>query len=337
MKTPRFNSQECSYERCEDCLLFPYCETCYNEICLFENCNLFCGRCPVKCHRSPDIDFEQEADLQNLQVNKPIPALNARCAWFPTVRKNSLLRKLDLEIVAVKFEEIYNFKSNTIRAYDLHRFFDLPKSTKIILTFNIKDRILEKLWLTFRRGLLKLMLKELKVDYICSPNFSNYFDTPRYQWWRNVWRSISMANEFQELGFKIILDISSPVPAMHKYLLELIKRSKVKTLIFNCQTLKLNRYKEFAYDRFKFFDQLPGDVEFIICGLTSFREARLIYETLHRRFYFTSSSPYFKAVCQQTLRSHRRISKQPLDLMREYFGFYNQLHLRLRHAHKHTG
>ena len=271
--------------------------------------------------------------MQRLEYSKPVSPLGAQCAWFPTIRKNSLLRKLSLEVVAVKFEEIYNFKSNSLRALDLHEFFNLPVKTRIILTFNVPDKILEKLWLTFRRGLLTLMFRDLKVDYICSPNFSNYFDTPRYQWWRNIWRSVTMGNEFQKLGYNVIMDASSPVPATHKYLVSLARRSKVKTLIFNCQTLKLDRHKADARKRMEYFDALPQDAEFIICGMTSIKEAKPIYEILHRRIYFTSTSPYLRAICRQSLRWHYKLNKDPLTLMEEYFNFYNQLHLRLRNAY----
>jgi len=275
--------------------------------------------------------------MHGLRLHKPIPPLNARCAWFPTVRKNPALRGIPLEVAAIKFEEIYNERSGLIREYDLHAYLEIPLKTKIIVTFNIKDKILENLWLTFRRGLLKLLLKPLKADYICSPNFSCYFDTPRYAWWRNIWRNVMIAREFQELGFKVILDVSSPVQATHNYYIDLIEKNRIKCLMFNCQTLKLNRHKRFAYERFRVFDRLPMDVEFIITGLTSLKEAEPIYKTLHRKIYFTSSSPFLKAICQQTLRSHRRVTESAENLARKYFAYFNNLHLGLRNAYKHTG
>lgn len=320
----------CSYEVCETCLLFRYCETCYNETCLFEECNQFCGRCPVTCHSNPDPHFE-EVDLAKLQVARSTAAFNFKCAWFPTIRKNPLLKKIHLEVVAVKFEEVYNFKSGLMRALDLHDYFELPLKTKIILTFNIPDKILEKIWLIFLQKSFKLIIKGLKVDYICSPNFSNFFDTPRYQYWRNIWRSIKMTNELIELGHNVIFDVSSPVPATHRYYIKLIKRSRINSLVFNCQTTKLNRYKQLVYERFKFFNSLDNKIPFIITGLTSKAESLPIYKALpNRLIYFTSTSPYLKAICQHTLSTHRKVNQSPLELLRIYFAMMQKLHEGLR-------
>lgn len=319
----------CSYEQCEICPLFEHCETCYNETCLFEECSGFCGRCPITCHSNPDPDFE-EIDLNELKVSNQDFSFDFNCHWFPTIRKNPLLKKLKLELVAVKFEEVYNFRSGLMRTLDLHDYFELSDKTKIMLTFNIPDRILEKIWLTFQKKTFRLIIKGLKVDFICSPNFSNFFDTPRYQYWRNIWRSVEMTNQLIELGHNVIFDVSSPVPATHRYYVELIKRSKIKSVIFNCQTIKLNRYKELAYQRFKFFNRLKPNIPFIITGLTSKKEATPIYKTLkNRRLYFTSSSPYLKAVCQYDLNTHRRLNKKAKELLPAYFKYMEIIHKEL--------
>lgn len=309
--------KRCTYEKCEICPLFEYCETCYNELCFFENCNQYCKKCLVTCHSNPDPFFE-EISLVSLKVETTAP-INFSCLWFPTIRKNEIIKGFGFEVVAVKFEEIYNFRSGLMRALDLHDYFELTKNTKIIVTFNVPDRILEKLWLTFNNKSFRLLLKGLKADYVCSPNFSNYFDTPRYQYWRNIWRGVVMANELSELGHKIIFDVSSPLPATHQFYKSLIKKSNIKSLIFNCQTIRLDRYKELSIARFKEFNSLSLSIPFIINGFSTKKYISRIFSALKgRKIHFTSTSPFIRAICRQQLTKAHFADEEPKKLFLRY-------------------
>ncbi len=309
--------KRCTYERCEQCPLFELCDTCYNEVCFFENCNEYCKKCPTTCHSYPDPEFES-IDFNTLSVARTA-AVNFHSLWFPTIRKNKILKDLNFEVVAVKFEEIYNFRSGLMRTLDLHDYFSLTRNTKIIVTFNVPDKILEKLWLTFQNNSFRLLIKGLKADYVCSPNFSNYFDSPRYQYWRNIWRSVVMANELSELNHKVIFDVSSPVPATHKFYKALIEKSNIKSLIFNCQTIRLDRYKELSIERFKEFNSLPLSIPFIINGFSTRKYIKKIFAVLkRRRVHFTSTSPYIRAICRQQLTKARFADEEPRKLFLQY-------------------
>jgi len=309
--------RRCTYEKCEACPLIKFCETCYKEVCFFENCNQYCRKCPITCHSNPDPSFE-DVDLDWIKVKKTA-TVDLSCLWFPTIRKNAILKGLNLEIVAVKFEEIYNFRSGLMRALDLHDFFSLNKETKIIVTFNVPDRILEKLWLTFENKSFRLILKRLKADYVCSPNFSNFFDTPRYQYWRNIWRGVVMANELSDLGYNVIFDVSSPVPATHKFYKELITKSNIKSLMFNCQTVRLDRYKKISLERFEVFNSLPKTIPFIINGFTTKKYMKKLFSVLRgRKVYLTSTSPFIRAICQQQLTKAHFVENSPRWLFLKY-------------------
>lgn len=90
--------KRCSYERCELCPLFEFCETCYRETCLFENCNQFCGRCPITCHSNPDPEFE-EINLQKFQLTGETTTLNFEHALFQVTHQNLIQDKLKNEKV----------------------------------------------------------------------------------------------------------------------------------------------------------------------------------------------------------------------------------------------
>ncbi len=311
------NEQRCSYEKCEQCPIFSHCETCYKELCYFERCNENCRRCPVTCHSYPDPLFE-EVNLDLLQV-KNTARINYDSFWFPTIRKATTITKFPFKLVAVKFEEIYNFKSGMMRSLDLKDYFGLENSTKILVTFCIPDKILEKLWLTFQNNSFRLIIKGLKADYICSPNFSNFFDTPRYQYWRNIWRSVVMANELIDLGFNVIYDVSSPVSATHRFYKHLITKSNIQSVIFNCQTLRLDRYKKISVHRFKVFNSLDKNIPFVINGFSSQRFIKSIFTALKgRRIHFTSSAPFLRALCRQDLTKAKFVEKEPQQLFLEY-------------------
>ncbi len=206
-----------------------------------------------------------------------------------------------------------------MRALDLHDFFSLNKETKIIVTFNVPDKILEKLWLTFENKSFRLILKGLKADYVCSPNFSNFFDTPRYQYWRNIWRSVVMANELSDLGYNVIFDVSSPVPATHKFYKELIIKSNIKSLIFNCQTIRLDRYKKISLKRFEVFNSLAKTIPFIINGFTTKKYMKKLFSILRgRKVYLTSTSPFIRAICQQQLTKAHFVENSPRWLFLKY-------------------
>jgi hypothetical protein len=322
------SESRCGYEKCEYCPLFEFCETCYDEVCFYEKCNGFCGRCQVTCHSNPDKEFEK-VNLHELKIIKPIKPVSLDPCWFPTVRKNKNLEGINLKCVAIKFEEIFNLKSTTLRTLDLHDYLSLPDETKIILTFNVPDEILEKIWLTFKNDTFKLIFRGFKTDYICTPNFSNYFDTPRYQYWRNIWRSVVMTNHLLDLGHELIFDVSSPVLATHKFYIDLIQKSNIKALAFNCQTIKLQRYREFAYERFKLFNILPNDCSFFITGLCGSKESLPVYETCKERsLFFTSSSPYLKAVCQKSLDGRGNVIIGQNQLFSAYFKFFEDIHIK---------
>ena len=298
-------------------------------------CNEFCEKCLFVCHRHREVralwsgvgGFEKPVVGEGKKIGFKIPG------FFPTVWKSKVLGKTEgLKVVALNVGRIFNPASGTFRSYDVRDLLGLPLGVKVVLTFHVKDNLLNYFWKNLSSQTMFIArLKKLRVDLICSPNFSNYFESPKMGYFYNVKRSMHCARVFSDLGFAVAKDISSPCSSTDKYYLELLK-DVPQFLSFNCQLTKLERFKKIAFERFAFFHKnLPEETGFIITGFTGPRDALRVYEAAPGRdLHFTSSSIFMRALCRQAMEKREYMANEPEDLFRAYIIYQNQMHTALR-------
>lgn len=293
------------------------------------------------CHRHQDLEKLVQSiggfQLKELGVFKATFFLPE---FFPTVWGSPILSAVpekEMPWMAINIGRIFNPASGSLRSYDVRDYLGVLPSTKILLTFHVKDKLLSFFWrhLTEKTVFLASFAK-LKVDLVCSPNFSNYFEAPKFGYFYNIKRSFICAERFIDLGFNVALDVSSPCESTDRFYLDYFNKllDPPKYLSLNCQLTKLERFKKIAFQRFQALNQnLPKETEFIITGFCGQYDARRVYESCKgRKIHFTSSSAFMRALCRQALERAQIMDKEPEDLFRAYVKYYLMLHKALKES-----
>jgi hypothetical protein len=88
----------------------------------------------------------------------------------------------------------------------LREVYRLAPTTKIALEFYVEDRVLEGLWVSRRSVVNELV--SLGVDLILTPNFSVWFDHPRFEALIQIRKAFCLYMEMVEAGLPAVPDIS---------------------------------------------------------------------------------------------------------------------------------
>lgn len=310
--------KKCSYTNCGKCELFATCKGCRLDDCLFQRCDGFCKNCPGSCWRR-DLDFgiKDLSELKTHQQIARIPNLN----WIPVIRRDKIFKKISanrIPFVIIRLTDIYN--RGRLRTLDLHDYFHLQSSTKIIISWQIPDKFLEEIWNDgqINKGLRKDFGK-LNCNFMLGPNFSNYLECPKRGYYYNIYRSIKLSNILYNLGIKMILEIASPCLSTHKFYANLLMGYTNCTVSFNCQMVRTTRAKMNTLERFKFFhENIDPSINFLISGLSGREDSAKIYKVCYdRNLIFSNSTAFLRAVCGRTLE------KQRVDAERELLFILN--------------
>ncbi len=87
----------------------------------------------------------------------------------------------------------------------LREVYRLAATTKVAIEFYVEDRVLEGLWAN--RELVIQQLRQLGVDLILSPNFSVWYDDPRFSQLLNIRRSFVYYHALVEGGLPVVPDV----------------------------------------------------------------------------------------------------------------------------------
>ena len=285
--------KRCSKECCDACRYRQNCGSCYGEGCAWEFCKENCASCHSLCWKSriaPSFHFSIMA----------LSSLDSSHRYIPVIRKSPLIKSLtpaDCPCVMIRFSDIYSLSSNTVTTNDLYDFFELDRRIKTIVNFCMEDYKLDRIWkeyskrLTYEGRRFMLGIKGLNCTLICSPNFSNWFQSPRYGCIRNISRSIQMANEFLKAGKQIIFDVSSPTQFSHAFYCNILKTFSTGTIAINCQTVKTAIARKLTLERIEYLhSHLALGISFLIIGLRNPERLKIT----NRKFYVASSSALLK-------------------------------------------
>ena len=298
----------CNIQRCKACKLFLACGSCNKDLCMLKHCDGFCGKCNFVCHRHSLLPtFESIiGNPLELPVLDPIEPMKLSISYLPTFKTRPVLELLKEKVTTGSFgmDEIFSHLTRRLLCTDLHKRCRMENNVNIILHFYIKDPVLEGFWQSYLAKEIMFDLQKLNIFRIITPNFSNYFDTPKYGHFINFKRTLLVGKTLQELGKKIILDISAPSDSMCAHICNYLTRNpQIKCIAFNCQTAKSYKRMVFVHRRLSMFDQAcDKDVEFIIQGAER-PETKRILEGMYkpRKIYFMNSIAYFLASCHRTI------------------------------------
>lgn len=192
-------------------------------------CGKRCNFCPVATHRQPasrcaGCGYCPDSPLLNMDVRRRVieqlggldltwprevahPSLPELPVHLP-VFVQAYADPIDLPWVAIHGGRLLGL--NGLRLTPKHRrplreTYRLAPSTKIALEFYVEDRVLEGIWAARRRVVNELA--SLHADIVLAPNFSVWFDQPRFLSLIQIRRSFCLYMELVEAGLPAVPDI----------------------------------------------------------------------------------------------------------------------------------
>lgn len=317
----------CNQEGCPSCHAREFCSGCVE--CFYWRCSEQCASCPVVCGRRKDLSgwLEEVTIGSRYQISTTRMPLDEP-RWFPTiVPVSGILSKVHLSFIVLPVARFFNPASLTFRAFGLKKHFGIDPKTILILSFNVKDPVLERIW--SNRELFYFNLRKTDVDLIITPNFSNWHSNPRLEYFLNVERGLMMGQEMSAMGYRLIVDVCGVTNSVSERYLSLLKPMKPGTLHFNFQFARTKMMKQDAVDLLVLFhSRLPVQWDFLLQGLSIKNPGEKIFSHLPgRRVYCTSASPMVAAMNRRPLTGRNKeavAGADPAVLFAQYVEHYER-------------
>ena len=204
----------------------------------------------------------------------------------------------------------------------LREVYRLAPTTKIALEFYVEDRVLEGLWAS--RGSVIDELSSLGVDLILAPNFSVWFDHPRFEALVQIRRAYCLYMEMVEAGLPAVPDISFNLfePDGRLWAEWVNGQPSLQAVSLFCGGKKVHasrrHLRETLEDIARFHQAVRPEVTFVIGGvhapdrLTAYRRA-----APGRRLVFCNGVAY--AVAQRRRLLDRAATPSVARSARDYF------------------
>lgn len=197
--------------------------------------------------------------------------------YIPTVPSPLRVRykRGDLPIVGVHAGKFFKDNGKGIAPVYIEKgvysALNINPETTICLHFYVGDRTLEGFWQ--KRNDVYQELKTFGFYFVISPNFSVYDDSPRYEHFINISRTMIVYNELMENGINSIPDISwFDINDLDRWAAA-INECGLKTIAYSFQAVgKKKRSNSWKYNMMGLrylCDKINEDVGIVFVGITS--------------------------------------------------------------------
>lgn len=208
---------------CDTCPVTHICGGC-TGICRYDShkktCPTPCSDCPARCWRRNNLD-DWEFDLNGFDFNGVTcskPFTGDLPAYLPQLREN--IWGVEHPAYIINIAKLFNPKTkrllflggNNRKPGDLRRYWQIPNSAKIILSFCCKDEYIDYIWANqfskwSENGNFWETLAAYKFDAALSVDYSCFLDYPRLDHITNIKRNALTAQQLALAGIPVILDV----------------------------------------------------------------------------------------------------------------------------------
>ena len=200
----------------------------------------------------------------------------------------------------------------------LREVYRLAPETKLALEFYVEDRVLEGLW-TWRRRVIQ-ELASVRADLILAPNFSVWFDQPRFASLVQIRKAFIFYMEMVEAGLPAVADISFYLfePDGRVWAEWVNSQPTLRAVSLFCGGKKVHASKRHLRDTLEdialFHQAVRPDVAFILGGihasrlLTAYRAA-----APGRRLVFCNGMAYALAQRRKLLTGDASVARSARD------------------------
>ena len=194
-------------------------------------------------------------------VVPPLPS------FIPNVPRGSqrLYQDFSPEFVTVNLGKIVSMEKLSV-AKSLTELLGLPTSTKVIIQYYGKDRLIENIWPVRHEVFRKIA--QLQPYAITSVNYSVWDSQPHGEQLLNIKRGLLTFEDLQELNLPTIPHIYwSSTQTMQAWAKWLYHNTAVSVVAINLQTLRKPAEWAKAMNNLRYFmNILPRDIHFLITG-----------------------------------------------------------------------
>jgi len=200
-------------------------------------------------------------------------------------------------------------------------YYNLPRETKLMLSFYAPDGALEKFW--HRRGERYEALKR-EFDAVFAPNFSVYEDSPRIEHLIQMRRSNLVAAEMARQGIAVVPDTGWYNREDLDRWADFVKESAPRAVGFSFQTVgkrhkgKAEAWKSYLAGLRYFHHRLPGDTRIIVVGVNSVKRMRGVLRVVGERpVSFLDTTSFYTARKGGVLTLNYQEPAAPLGISRD--------------------
>lgn len=258
---------------CETCNMQLHCQGC--SFCEMPFCKKDCHQCTSLCPcRGGSFGY-----LKSLGGGEVLLKANSShdLPEFIPVIKDRLTEDIDVgDVIGIHSTTFFIPNGERINKRFINKglaeALSLPKGTKGVLEFYVKDRTLEGFWDNRKEIYYELKMMDWKV--VIAPNFSVYEDAPRIDHLYSMKRSSIVYNEMIEQGIPAVPDITWYNQIDLDQWIREINKNELKTISYSFQVTDI-RLKNSTWWRhylmgFRYMCQrIPEDVQIIIAGIVS--------------------------------------------------------------------
>lgn len=269
------------------------------------SCTGACPRCPYICPRRPGAwlcHLDAGGSLEMPDSAPGQPALPGLPVYIPSVpcRLNVKTTAESLPMVAVHGGRALRADGSGLAPRILkdgvHAAWNLPIETPAVLHFYVPDAPIEQLW--DHRHAVYPQIIEAGFNAVITPNFSVYEDSPRLEHLYGIRRSVAMYREMLASGIPAVPDISWYTRGDLDRWADFIQRCGVKTAAFSFQVVGRelrgsNAWRGYLLGLRYLARLVPGDLHFILVGLSSPARVRAAVMTLGGRTFSVLNSDAF--------------------------------------------
>jgi len=311
--------------KCLNCKIFPICGG-WGEFDDSRWCTMECDYCRAVCCKRPGaVDIIKDVGgLGIMKVRwKPfdmddlppvIPQLNSQSYGVKHPAYGVSAKKL-----------YYPHTDGWAKEKDLKKRFKIPEASKLILSFSIKDVILDS-WL---RNLDKACknLSEYNFDYALAPNFSMYGNYPPLDRLVNLRRQFFMMERLQEYGVKVIPGVEIVRTIDMKRLAKWCRVNRPPMVFLN-MTMRREHPTEkewqWRIDTFIKFREMCGyPIQYIVIGASGPRRLKNVIERLGGVIFYDTKTYRFAEFHRKVWDSLWDKSKSVRDLFFENLEYLN--------------
>ena len=294
-------------QRCDECWCLPMCGGCHEE-CSVHNCAEDCEYCAWTCCQDT---HDQKAKLKRFQVEhmwdvkwEPfefdapllIPQVNGKVRQIQMFDKYVVSLKMLVNWRQALDGEPYDWRKNVTA----RKVCDIPDDNEVLLTFTVKDSLLDWFYLRMQEEATVEHFRALGVDYAFGANFSLYWSMPRMEQLVNLAWSLESITFFQKAGIKVIPHVQWVEMQDRDAFAAWVTRENVSVVSTNFQMIKTNKehkgrktdWTRFVDELQGFVDQIPSHTQIIIMGTCIPRRLAFLRRQFGPRLHVTSANPW---------------------------------------------